>query len=251
MTRDDLGEALDLASPPRRIVSLVPSLTEAVASVDVSLLAGATDYCTHPASLDVPRVGGSKYPSVDAVLDIAPDLVLANVEENRREDIDAIRAAGVPVWVTYPRTLDEAFASLRRMFDAMGVTEPPWLRVAESAWAPAPAFIARRALVPVWRRPWVVLGSDTFAGDVLRRLGVEHLYADAVDRYPRPTLDELRAAEPDLLVLPDEPYAFTDTDGPEAFPGVPYALVSGRHLTWYGPSLAEARDVLTAQLRSA
>jgi len=249
--RDDLGEALDLASPPRRVVSLVPSLTEAVASVDVTLLAGATDFCTHPGSLDVPRVGGSKYPSVDAVLAIVPDLVLANVEENRREDIEAIRAAGVPVWVTYPRTLDEAFASLRRMFDAIGVAEPAWLRSAEAAWAPPPSVVASRALVPVWRRPWVVLGSDTFAGDVLRRLGVAHLYADAADRYPRPALDELRAAAPDLLVLPDEPYAFTDADGPEAFPGVPYALVSGRHLTWYGPSLAEARDVLTAQLGGA
>jgi ABC-type Fe3+-hydroxamate transport system substrate-binding protein len=251
VTRDDLGVALDPAAPPHRIVSLVPSLTEAVASVDVTLLAGATDYCAHPGSLDVPRVGGSKYPSVDAVLDISPDLVLANVEENRREDIEAIRAAGVPVWVTYPRTLDEAFASLRRMFDAIAVAEPAWLAAAEAAWVPAPSPIARRALVPVWRRPWVVLGSDTFAGDLLRRLGVTHLYADAADRYPRPTLGELRAAAPDLLVLPDEPYAFNAADGPEAFPGVPHALVSGRHLTWYGPSLAEARDVLTAQLGSA
>lgn len=250
MKRDDLGDILDLAAPPRRIVSLVPSLTEAVASASTGLIAGATDYCTHPASLDVPRVGGSKYPSVDAVLAVAPDLVLANVEENRRSDIEAIRAAGVRVWVTYPRTLDQAFASLRRMFDAIGVAEPPWLRAAEAAWGPAPSLVARRALVPVWRRPWVVLGSDTFAGDVLRRLGVTHLYADAADRYPRPALDELRAAAPDLLVLPDEPYAFTAADGPEAFPEVPYALVSGRHLTWYGPSLAEARDVLTAQLGS-
>jgi ABC-type Fe3+-hydroxamate transport system substrate-binding protein len=251
VTRDDLGDALDLTRPPRRIVSLVPSLTEAVASVDVTRLAGATDYCTHPGSLDVPRVGGSKYPSVDAVLATAPDLVLANVEENRREDIEAIRAAGVPVWVTYPHTLDEAFASLRRMFDAIGVAEPAWLEAAEGAWAPAPSLIARRALVPVWRRPWIVLGSDTFAGDVLWRLGVTHLYADAADRYPRPALDELRAAAPDLLVLPDEPYAFTAHDGPESFPNVPYALVSGRHLTWYGPSLAEARDVLTSQLGCA
>ncbi|HEU0240143.1 MAG TPA: helical backbone metal receptor, partial [Micromonosporaceae bacterium] len=94
MPRDDLGEAVHLAAPPRRIVSLVPSLTEAVASVDVRLIAGATDYCTHPASLDVPRVGGSKYPSVDAVLAIEPDLVLANVEENRRADVEALRAAG-------------------------------------------------------------------------------------------------------------------------------------------------------------
>jgi ABC-type Fe3+-hydroxamate transport system substrate-binding protein len=108
--------------------------------------------------------------------------------------------------------------------------------------------IAERALVPVWRRPWVVLGSKTFAGDVLARLGVRHIYADAPDRYPRPPLDELRDAAPDLLVLPNEPYEFTATDGPEAFPGVPYALLSGRHLTWYGPSLLEARSVLSEQL---
>lgn len=251
MPRDDLGEAVHLAAPPRRIVSLVPSLTEAVASVDVRLIAGATDYCTHPASLDVPRVGGSKYPSVDAVLAIEPDLVLANVEENRRADVEALRAAGVPVWVTYPRTLADAFISLRRMFVAIGVAEPAWLTAAERSWAAPTMVVARRALVPVWRRPWIVLGSDTFAGDVLARLGVAHLYADAPERYPRPTIDELRDRAPDLLVLPDEPYAFTAADGPEAFPGVPYALVSGRHLTWYGPSLAEARTVLSAQLAAA
>ncbi|HEY7176824.1 MAG TPA: helical backbone metal receptor, partial [Micromonosporaceae bacterium] len=211
-------------------------------------IAGATDFCTHPVSLDVPRVGGSKYPSIEKVLAIEPDLVLANVEENRREDVDALRNAGVPVWVTYPRTLDAAFASLRRMFLAIGTAEPNWLAAAEASWAAAPTVLAQRAIVPVWRRPWIVLGSDTFAGDVLARLGVTHAYASARDRYPRPSLDELTAVEPDLVVLPDEPYAFTDDDGPQSFPGVPYALVSGRHLTWYGPSLAEARDVLTAQL---
>ncbi|HEY7176135.1 MAG TPA: helical backbone metal receptor [Micromonosporaceae bacterium] len=245
---DDLGEVVPIPAPPRRIVSLVPSLTEAVASVDAGLIAGATDFCTHPASLEVPRVGGSKYPTIEKVLAIEPDLVLANVEENRRKDVDVLRSAGVPVWVTYPRTLDAAFASLRRMFLAIGAAEPEWLAAAEASWAPAPTVLARRAVVPVWRRPWIVLGSDTFAGDVLARLGVTHAYAGAPDRYPRPSLDELTAVEPDLVVLPDEPYAFTDDDGPESFPGVPYALVSGRHLTWYGPSLAEAREVLTAQL---
>jgi ABC-type Fe3+-hydroxamate transport system substrate-binding protein len=245
---DDVGEEVALAAAPRRVVSLVPSLTEAVASVDPSMLVGATDYCTHPASLDVSRIGGSKYPSVDAILALAPDLVLANVEENRREDVEALRAAGIAVWVTYPRTLDDALASLRRMFAALQLPGPAWLDDAEQAWALPATTIATRALVPVWRRPWVVLGSDTFAGDVLRRLGVTCLYADSDERYPRPPLDELRANRPDLLILPDEPYAFTEVDGPEAFPGIPFALVSGRHLTWYGPSLAEARTVLTAQL---
>jgi ABC-type Fe3+-hydroxamate transport system substrate-binding protein len=240
--RDDLGDRVDVR--PRRVVSLVPSLTEAVASVDRELLVGATDYCVHPADLDVSRVGGSKYPDVDKVVALKPDLVIANVEENRREDVEVLRAAGIAVWVTYPTTVPTALASLRRLFAGLRLDPPEWLDEADAMWARPATPIATRALVPVWRRPWVVLGADTFAGDVLRRLGVATLYADAAERYPRPTLDELRAATPDLLVLPDEPYEFTATDGPEAFPGVPYALVSGRHLTWYGPSLAEARTVL-------
>jgi ABC-type Fe3+-hydroxamate transport system substrate-binding protein len=249
--RDDQGSLVAVPTSPRRVVSLVPSLTEAVASVDATVLVGATDYCVEPPTLDVARIGGSKYPSVEAVLALAPDLVLANVEENRLDDVEAIRAAGVPVWVTYPRTLDDALLSLARMFAAMSLPVPEWLEAAERAWSMPFPVTATRALVPVWRRPWVVLGSETFAGDVLKRLGVTTLYADDAERYPRPSIDELRAAGPDLLVLPDEPYAFTAGDGPESFPGVPFALVSGRHLTWYGPSLAEAPAVLSAQLAAA
>jgi len=234
------------------VVSLVPSLTEAVALTAPGLLAAATDYCTHPPDLAVRRVGGTKYPSVPRVLAAEPDLVLANAEENRREDVEALRAAGVPVWVTFPRTLDEAFVSLARMFVRLGVADPPWLREARAAWAQplsAPnAASARRAVVPVWRRPWVVLGSGTFAGDLLGRLGVDNMYDDAAERYPRPALAEMLSRRPDLVVLPDEPYAFGSDDGPEAFPGLPCALVSGRHLTWYGPSLTEAPALLAAQL---
>ncbi|HWG98330.1 MAG TPA: helical backbone metal receptor [Pilimelia sp.] len=248
--RDDLGGS-PRPDPPRRVVSLVPSLTEAVAVSAPELLAGATDYCTHPAGLDVPRVGGSKYPSVDRIRALRPDLVLANVEENRREDVAALRAAGVPVWVTYPRDLPGALDSLARLFAGLGRPAPAWLGEAAQAWAAPAPVPPRRAVVPVWRRPWVVLGGDTFAGDLLRRLGVANVYADHAERYPRPALAQLRAAGADLVVLPDEPYRFTATDGPEAFPGLPYALVSGRHLTWYGPSLAPARAVLAAQLRTA
>lgn len=246
--RDDLGVEVPLTAPPRRVVSLVPSLTEAVALSAPGMLVGATDYCTHPAELDVPRVGGTKYPSVPRVLDLVPDLVLANAEENRREDVEALRAAGVPVWVTYPHTLDEAFVSLARMLVRLGVVAPSWLAAAQVAWAVPAAGPARRAVVPVWRRPWVVLGPGTFAGDLLRRLGVVNVYDDADERYPRPTLDEIRGRRPDLMVLPDEPYPFSASDGPEAFADVPCALVSGRHLTWYGPSLVEARAVLAEQL---
>lgn len=247
---DDLGAPVDLLQPPQRIVSLVPSLTESVAVSAPGLLVGATDWCTHPADLDVRRIGGTKSPDLDAVRSCAPDLVLANDEENRASDIAALRAAGIAVWVTNPRTLAQAFTSLSRMFAACGVGVPPWVDEARRAWSPTYDGSPPRwtAVVPIWRRPWMVVGSDTFAGDVLRHLNVANAYAGAPDRYPKVSIEELRASGADLVVLPDEPYAFSAGDGPEAFPGVAFALVSGRHLTWYGPSLLEARDVLEAQL---
>lgn len=252
---DDLGADVPLRDVPHRVVSLVPALTEAVEVSSPGRIAGATDYCTHPDELEVPRVGGSKYPKVDDVLALHPDLVLANSEENRPEDVERLRANGIPVWVmAAPATVPHALASLRRLLtQALAESEPDWLVTAEELWRDTAPERAR-AVVPVWRKPWIVLGRDTFGGDVLRRLGISHVYSGHEDRYPRPKIDELRAkfadGEADLLVLPDEPYLFTDIDGPEAFPNVPYVLVSGRYLTWYGPSLVDAHRELSAALRA-
>jgi ABC-type Fe3+-hydroxamate transport system substrate-binding protein len=249
---DDEGHPVPVPERVLRVVSIVPSLTEAVAATTPGLLVGATDWCTHPSDLDVVRVRGTKNPDLGRIVELAPDLVLANQEENRRPDLDALRATGLAVYVTDIRTLDGAFGSLARMLAACRLDRPHWLDHAERAWAavPEPAR-RRRAVVPVWRRPWMVLGRDTFAGDVLARLGVDHLHAAHPERYPRIPVEELRAAAPDLVVLPDEPYRFTADDGPEAFPGLSCALVSGRHLTWYGPSLAEAPEALGEALRAA
>ena len=114
--RDDLGHPVPVTGPARRVVSLVPSLTESVAVTRPEALAGATDWCTHPADLDVPRVRGTKNPDLAAIKALRPDLVLANQEENRRLDVERLRAAGVPVWVTVIRTVDQALDSLQRMF---------------------------------------------------------------------------------------------------------------------------------------
>jgi ABC-type Fe3+-hydroxamate transport system substrate-binding protein len=247
---DDTGRHVAVPDAVDRVVSIVPSLTESIAATAPGLLAGATDWCTHPADLDVPRVKGTKNPDVAAIVALRPDLVLANAEENREPDLEALRSAGVPVWVTDVRTVDGAFTSLARMLSACGLRRPDWLDEAASAWARvAPLEPRRRAVVPIWRRPWMAVGSDTFTGDVLARLGVSNVLDTAADRYPRIALDELPdASELDLVVLPDEPYRFTADDGPEAFPGVRAALVSGRHLTWYGPSMTEAPETLRAQL---
>ncbi len=253
---DDQGTEVRLGDEVRRVVSLVPSLTEAVAcSADPSLLVGVTNWCTHPADLAARRIGGTKNPDVERIVALRPDLVLANEEENRAADLDALRSAGIAVWVTQIRTVQQAFDSLDRMLtSACGLPRPGWLDRAEEAWSGLCAAVhgvERAAVVPIWRRPWMVLGRDTFAGDVLRRLGVRNLYCEHAERYPAIPLDELLAARPQLVVLPDEPYAFTADDGPPAFPGIPCALVSGRHLTWYGPSLVEAPSVLRRSLDAA
>lgn len=248
--RDDLGHPV---SPPirvRRVVSLVPSLTESIAVSAPGLLVGATDWCSHPPGLEVTRVRGTKNPDLAAVIALQPDLVVANQEENRADDLAALRDAGLAVWVTAPTTLDEAFGSLARMLAACGLTVPGWLHEARVAWSRPYDGARRRAFVPIWRKPWMCLGRETFAGDVLSRLGIDNVYADADARYPRVTLDDVRARGPELVVLPDEPYAFTREQGRAEFAawGVPVVHVSGRHLTWYGPSLVEARTVLAAAL---
>jgi ABC-type Fe3+-hydroxamate transport system substrate-binding protein len=248
---DDLGHPLSLTEPPQRIISLVPSLTEALAVTVPGRLAGATDWCTHPADLDVPRVRGTKNPNRAAIIALRPDLVVANREENRRHDVEHLRAAGIPVWVTEIETVDAAVRSLRRLFtDVLAVPEPSWIRSAQSEWSAPPALPPLRTVVPVWRDPWMVVGARTFAGDMLTRLGLTHIFAGSPDRYPKHELTSLLDAEPSLVVLPDEPYLFTASDGPEAFPGIAAALVSGRSLTWYGPSLATACTELTSAIRA-
>ncbi|WP_433195036.1 helical backbone metal receptor [Nocardia sp. CA-107356] len=251
MTIDDLGAAVAIGGPVGRVVSLVPSLTEAVAVTRPEILVAATDWCTHPTDLDVERVRGTKNPNVRRIIELAPDLVLCNQEENRRIDVERLRAAGVPVWVTKIETLDEGFAALRRLFtEALGGPVPNWLVEAESSWAVPPPEPPRSTVIPIWRNPWMVVGHHTFTGDLAARLGLRLVHAGRPERYPHIAQDEL-TRDVELVLLPDEPYVFTRSDGPEAFPGLPVALVEGRSLTWYGPSLTTARDTLTRQIAGA
>lgn len=232
-----------------RVVCLVPSLTEAIAATDPGLLIGVTDWCTHPDDLDLPRVGGTKWPDLAAIRALQPDLVVANAEENRAEDLASLRDSGIRVWVTGPATVDAAIGSLGSLLAELSGGEPDWLTQTRELWKSlTPASPRRRAVIPIWRRPWMVLGRDNFAGDVLRILGVDNVFGGHPERYPKVELEDDRILGADLIVLPDEPYQFSAQDGPEAFAGKEVALVSGRHLTWYGPSLLHAPKVLRAQL---
>jgi hypothetical protein len=131
------------------------------------------------------------------------------------------------------------------MLSAITGDVPGWLDEAREVWRVPYAGPRRRAVIPIWRRPWMALGRNTFAGDLLQRIGIDNVFADSAERYPR--IDPAALPAYELVVLPDEPYAFSPDDGPEAF-GERAVCVSGRHLTWYGPSLVEARALLTGQL---
>jgi ABC-type Fe3+-hydroxamate transport system substrate-binding protein len=241
--RDDLGADVPLSAPAARVVSLVPSLTEAVATSAPGLLVGATDWCTHPGDLDVARVRGTKNPDLAAIRALSPDLVVANQEENRELDVRRLREAGIAVWVTRIETVEESLASMSRLFTtALGLADPPWLASARSLWSqPAPTRLS--VAVPIWRDPWMVVGSPTYTDDLLTRAGLANVLSGREGRYPAVTLADIDGAGADVVLLPDEPYVFTADDGPEAFT-TPTRLVSGRLLTWYGPAMVEAHALL-------
>ncbi len=247
---DDLGTPVTLPERPQRVVSLVPSLTEAVAATCREVLVGATDWCIRPADLDVTRVRGTKNPDRAAIAALHPDLVICNQEENRRLDVERMRSAGLPVWVTVVEDLDGALASMRRLFaEVLGVGVPSWLVRAQEIWAPAAEPHPETAAIVIWRDPWMVVGPRTFTASLLERLGWRNAYADAESRYPHTSVAEI-AERAGLVVLPDEPYAFGPDNGPEAFAGtgVRTVCVDGRSVTWYGPSLVDARAYLEGVL---
>lgn len=254
---DDLGAPVRVpAGGPQRIVSLVPSLTEAIATTLPDRLVGATDWCIRPTDLRVTRVRGTKNPDRAAIAGLQPDLVVCNQEENRRLDVDRLRERGIPVWVTAIESVEQAITSMRRLFaEGLGVGEPGWLVEAARAWevgsVPAgrrrPSGARPRVAIAIWRDPWMVVGPRTYPADLFDRLGFDNAFGDAVDRYPHVEVAAIRAAA-DLVVLPDEPYAFGPDDGPEAFRGgvdaVPTVCVDGCAITWYGPAMVGARAYL-------
>jgi ABC-type Fe3+-hydroxamate transport system substrate-binding protein len=232
-----------------RIVSLVPSLTELVAWFGLSeRLVGRTRFCTEPGWLAgrVTVIGGTKNPRVDRIVSLAPDLVLANREENRREDVEALRAAGLAVVLTDPNTVAGAVAMVRELGALLGAEERAALLARDTEVAAAGgAASGRRVFVPIWKDPWMGMGSASYGHDVLRAAGATNVL-DGRDRYPEVTLEEVAALAPDIVLLPDEPYPFKDSDRAQ-FDGIaPARVVDGKLLWWYGPRMPAAIRELRA-----
>lgn len=240
---DALGRRVQLAEPPRRIVSLVPSQTELLADLGLDAeVVGLTRFCVHPAGWKAAKaiVGGTKNVTVERVRALAPDLVIANKEENERAHVEAI-AAFAPVFVTDVGTVDGALAMIR---DLGRLTNRPQAAAALADAIGAdfdalPAWPTRRALYLIWRNPWMSVGGDTFIADVLARGGFESVTADR-DRYPTLSDGALAALAPDVVLLSSEPYPFAQPHVAEMQALVPTARVErvdGEAFSWYGSRL--------------
>lgn len=248
---------------PERIVSLVPSLTEALFAFGAGArVVGRTRYCTQPPQAvgRVAKVGGTKKVDAECVLGLEPDLVVAVREENTREDIEGLKEAGVPVFVGAPETVGDALGMLRELAgqvgaagDTVGEVLGPIERVYRRLCREPGS--TRRVFAPIWKGPYMSVGSDTYVHDVLETCGGENV-CESFTRYPVLSLEEVEALEPEVVLLPDEPYPFSAEDLAEFYAlDVPAAredrihLIDGKLLTWYGPRMASSLTQLTALLK--
>lgn len=249
---DDVGRCLTLREPPRRIVSLVPSVTELVCDLGRgNRLVGVTRYCTDPPDIvgALPKLGGTKDPDLHRIRDLSPELVIVNAEENRREDFQALTDAGLTLWVSFPRTVAEAARSIERLGRAIDAVEPAAAMAADIRSAQSGTSTGRvRVFCPIWRKPWMSLNRDTYAHDVLSRGGGNNVCADRPERYPVVELADIALADPEVVLLPSEPYPFGEhhrstlgaLDGTSALRTGRVHLVDGRALSWYGNRTAAA-----------
>ncbi|MCX7617938.1 helical backbone metal receptor [Tepidiforma sp.] len=224
-----------------RLVSLVPSLTELVWALDPGALAGRTRFCTEPREMAarVPAFGGTKDPDIAGIAALRPDLVVANREENRREDVEALEARGLRVMVTAIDSVEEALGAIAEIGRALGrAAEAAALTagVREVLAEPLPGPPVR-VFVPIWRKPLLGLGGRTYGSSVLEAAGAVNVLAGR-ERYPEVTLEEAAALRPELVLLPDEPYRFREEHAAEFAAVAPARLVDGKLLWWYGPRMA-------------
>lgn len=258
---DVTGTSLSLRTPPVRIVSLIPSITEILFALGLDQeVQGITRYCTQPPDKVKTklRIGGEKDPDLSKVRELGPDLVIANMEENRREDVAALRSWGIPVYVTYPRTVRQGIEIVRELGALTGreARAEGLGNELEGHYREVLAETAKRSPVrvfcPIWRKPYMTINRDTYVHDMLRVTGGENVFGDRSERYPEITLDDVATRKPDVILLPDEPYRFRrvhlgDFTPLKEIPAVRAGrihLIDGKLISWYGPRIAAALRTL-------
>jgi ABC-type Fe3+-hydroxamate transport system substrate-binding protein len=245
---DQTGRTVSLHAVPRRIISLVPSQTELLHSLGLEQeVTGITKFCIHPNEWfkTKPRVGGTKTVHIDVVRQLQPDLIIANKEENVKEQVEEL-ASEFPVWVSDVNTLHDAL----QMIEAVGLMVGRPQQAAELISSIQNEFellsrpIANtvRTAYFIWRGPYMSVGHDTFIHDMLVRCGFQNVFYDK-QRYPATTIEELQQLQPEIILLSSEPYPFQQKHIDELQPHLPNTqimLVDGEMFSWYGSRLLKA-----------
>ena len=253
---DATDTEIDLERPAREIVSLVPSFTELVCSMRLgNRLVGVTKFCVEPAEVTnaIRKVGGTKNPDVERIIGLKPQLVLANREENNEEDVVALRDAGLNVYVGEVRTADEAKAEIEnvaRLVGGITLKIGDGLEEALQEQRHIQRLRPRvRAAALIWRNPYMAASGDTYIGDLLRVCGAINVCEESNrGRYPRLQLTDLIDLDPEVILLPSEPYRFRERHAEELLSqqGLSAArnghvyLCDGQNLTWWGVRTAAA-----------
>ncbi len=248
---------------PERVVSLVPSMTETLFDIGVGEhVVGVTDFCRYPEGpvAEKERVGGTKTPNLRKILKLKPDLVIANQEENRKEDIDKLIERGIKVWVTYPRSVRAAMNLIwdtlhvfhiedRMMYERINLIERQvdWI----GGISEAEEDEVCKVFVAVWKDPLMTANADTYISNLVKVCGGTNVFAEKTERYPRVTLDEVTAAKPEVILLPAGDHGFEDDDlqtfdalDVPASDNAHIYLVDETVLSWHGTRISKALSLL-------
>ncbi len=243
--QDLLGRSFAFPAPPKRVVSLVPSLTEALFDLDAGdAVVGITDFCIFPEGTEQPRVGGTKNPRIDEIRALSPDLVYVNLEENLEKHARQIESFA-PVFVTEPKTIDDV-ADLIRTLGLIHGREGRAHDLVSELNRERGVVASFTFAVPIWKQPWMWCGGDTYVSNLVEEIGGRNLLRER-NRYPAMALDDVLSLRPDIVFLPDEPYVFTPADassieGPRVIGPFP-----GHLFTWHGTrTIAGLRFLRTA-----
>jgi len=257
---DDAARLVVLQEPARRIVSLVPSLTETLFALGCgAALVGVTRYCTEPARgvEGLERVGGTKNPDCGRIGALRPDLVVVNAEENRREDFETLERAGLTLFVSFSHRVREVAGLIQRL-GRLTQSEVAAQRLGDEIGKALDALDHQprprrfRVFCPIWKNPWMSFNRETYADDVLWLAGADNVCRTRSDRYCRVDLDDIAAADPEVILLPDEPYVFAAKDLAALAPlrdtsagrSDRIHFIDGKALSWYGPRSAAALPYL-------
>jgi len=244
--KDQIGELVEINFPPKRIISIVPSQTELLFDLGLEKeVIGITKFCVHPNEWfrSKTRIGGTKNLKIDKILDLKPDLILANKEENDKEQVEKLKES-IPVWTSDVKTIEDALEIISSIGEIVGKEEKA-LKIKNEIQSEFDLFHTSQKLrcaYLIWKDPMMVVGGDTFINSMLEKAGFENVFKNK-NRYPTTSIEEILSMEVDALLLSSEPFPFKEKHISEFSEKLPHTMVEtvdGEIFSWYGSRMKKA-----------